>query len=76
MLATARDRQVRAAARLEEIYRLLRAGAARRSMELLLETELLEILAPEIVRSLKDDSDGEEAVLRRARFWGYLAALE
>jgi AcrR family transcriptional regulator len=45
-------------------------------MELLLETELLEILAPEIVKSVKDDSDGEEAVLRRARFWGYLAALD
>jgi poly(A) polymerase len=60
----------------EEFYRLLRAGAAKRSMELLLETELLEILAPEIVKSVKDDSDGEEAVLRRARFWGYLAALD
>ena len=60
----------------EEFYRLLRAGAAKRSMELLLETELLEILAPEIVRSLKDDSDGEEAVLARARFWGYLGALD
>jgi len=60
----------------EEFYRLLRAGAAKRSMELLLETELLEILAPEIVRSVKDDSDGDEAVLRRARFWGYLAALD
>jgi len=60
----------------EEFYRLLRAGAAKRSMELLLETELLEILAPEIVRSIKDDSDGDEAVLRRARFWGYLAALD
>ena len=55
---------------------MLRAGAAKRSMELLLETELLEILAPEMVRSLKDDSDGDEAVLRRARFWGYLAALD
>ena len=28
------------------------------------------------MRSLKDDSDGDEAVLRRARFWGYLAALD
>jgi poly(A) polymerase len=60
----------------EEFYRLLRAGAAKRSMELLLETELLEILAPEIVKSVKDDSEGEEVVLRRARFWGYLAALD
>ena len=60
----------------EEFYRLLRAGAAKRSMELLLETELLEILAPELVRGLKGEPDGEEAALRRARFWGYLAALD
>src|SRR3954470_6394784 len=37
----------------EEFYRLLRAGAARRSMELLLETEMLDLLAPEIARGLK-----------------------
>jgi poly(A) polymerase len=60
----------------EEFYRLLRAGAAKRSMELLLETELLEILAPELVRGLKGDAEGEEAVLARGRFWGYLAALD
>src|SRR6478752_9888001 len=60
----------------EEFYRLLRAGAAKRSMELLLETELLEILAPELVRGLKADADSEEAALHRARFWGYLAALD
>jgi poly(A) polymerase len=60
----------------EEFYRLLRAGAAKRSMELLLETELLEILAPELVRGLKGDAEGEEAVLGRGRFWGYLAALD
>ena len=56
----------------EEFYRLLRAGAAKRSMELLLETELLEILAPEIARGLKGEPDGEETALRRARLWGYL----
>src|SRR3954452_17289397 len=61
----------------EEFYRLLRAGAAKRSMELLLETELLEILAPEMVHGLKPDADAsEEAALHRARFWGYLAALD
>src|SRR4051812_5365262 len=61
----------------EEFYRLLRAGAAKRSMELLLETEMLEILAPELVRGLKPDADSsEEAALHRARFWGYLAALD
>src|SRR3954470_11119506 len=37
----------------EEFYRLLRAGAAKRSMEILLEAELLELLAPEIARGLK-----------------------
>ena len=54
----------------EEFYRLLRAGAAKRSMELLLETELLEILAPELVRGLKGDADADEAALRRARLLG------
>lgn len=37
----------------EEFYRLLRAAAARRSMELLLETELLDILVPELARALR-----------------------
>src|SRR3954468_9242551 len=37
----------------EEFYRLLRAGAAKRSMELLLETELPKILTPEMVPVLK-----------------------
>src|SRR5436190_3737962 len=60
----------------EEFYRLLRAGAAKRSMELLIETELLEILAPELVRGLKPDAETEEAALHRARFWGYMAALD
>src|SRR3954467_9392417 len=60
----------------EEFYRLLRAGAAKRSMELLLETDLLEILAPEVVRGLKAEEDAEAAALHRGRFWGYLAALD
>ncbi|HMF42514.1 MAG TPA: polynucleotide adenylyltransferase PcnB [Polyangia bacterium] len=60
----------------EEFYRLLRAGAAKRSMELLIETELLEILAPELVRGLKADGESEEAALHRGRFWGYMAALD
>jgi poly(A) polymerase len=60
----------------EEFYRLLRAGAAKRSMELLIETDLLELLAPELVKGLKADGDSEEAALHRARFWGYLAALD
>jgi len=60
----------------EEFYRLLRAGAAKRSMELLLETDLLEILAPELVRGLKAEDDPAAAGLHRGRFWGYLAALD
>src|SRR5215831_11029997 len=60
----------------EEFYRLLRAGAAKRSMELLVETELLELLVPEIARGLRGEPADAEAVLRRARLWGYLAALD
>jgi poly(A) polymerase len=58
----------------EEFYRLLRAGAAKRSIELLLETELMELLAPELVKMVKDESD--DAALRRSRFWAYLTALD
>ena len=41
----------------EEFYRLLRAGAAKRSMELLVETDLLDIFAPEIARGLMGEPD-------------------
>src|SRR4051794_14246366 len=70
----------------EEFYRLLRAGAAKRSMEILLEAELLELLAPELARALRDDpnaaSEGTDPATleivqrRRARLWAYLAALD
>jgi poly(A) polymerase len=60
----------------EEFYRLLRAGAARRSMELLVETDLLEIMAPEIARGLKGPPENDEAALRRSRLWAYLDALD
>jgi poly(A) polymerase len=60
----------------EEFYRLLRAGAAKPSMALLLETELLDLLAPDIARGLRGDSPDEETTRRRARLWGYLAALD
>jgi poly(A) polymerase len=60
----------------EEFYRLLRAGAAKRSMELLVGTELLDILAPELARALHGDSANDETTLRRSRLWGYLAALD
>jgi poly(A) polymerase len=58
----------------EEFYRLLRAGAAKRSMELLLETRLLEVLVPELASALRDDS--EEQRRRGTRFWAYLSALD
>jgi poly(A) polymerase len=65
----------------EEFYRLLRAGAAKRSMELLVETDLLEMLAPELARGLRPaDPSAEgptaEEALRRARLWAYLGALD
>jgi poly(A) polymerase len=60
----------------EEFYRLLRAGAAKRSMELLVETDLLELLAPELARGLKSPPADDEAALRRSRLWGYLGALD
>src|SRR5262249_42442039 len=69
----------------EEFYRLLRAGAAKRSMEILLQAELLELLAPELSRALRDDPAAtpepdpaklENIQRRRARLWAYLAALD
>jgi poly(A) polymerase len=60
----------------EEFYRLLRAGAAKRSVELLLGTELLDILAPELARALRGETTDLETALRRTRMWGYLAALD
>ena len=60
----------------EEFYRLLRAGAAKRSMELLLGTELLDILVPELARGLHGEAADEESAVRRSRLWGYLGALD
>jgi poly(A) polymerase len=60
----------------EEFYRLLRAGAAKRSMELLVGTELLDILVPELARALRGDDADAELSLRRSRLWGYLASLD
>jgi poly(A) polymerase len=60
----------------EEFYRLLRAGAGKRSVELLVETGLLKVLLPELDAALTSaDGDGETA-LRRSRLWAYLAALD
>jgi poly(A) polymerase len=60
----------------EEFYRLLRAGAAKRSMELLLETRLLDVLLPELASSLRDPGETDDNRRRNARFWAYLAALD
>jgi poly(A) polymerase len=60
----------------EEFYRLLRAGAAKRSMELLMETRLLEVLLPELATALRSDDTSPEIQRRNARFWAYLAALD
>lgn len=60
----------------EEFYRLLRAGAAKRSMELLLETQLLDGLIPEVARALRQAPENDDTRHRQARFWAYLAALD
>jgi poly(A) polymerase len=44
---------------LEEIYRLLRGGAARRSLELLSATGVLEILVPDVARLCGREGDHE-----------------
>lgn len=60
----------------EEFYRLLRAGAARRSFELLVETGLLEFLLPELATAWRNDDGGPELKARVERFWAYLRALD
>ena len=60
----------------EEFYRLLRAGAARRSFELLIETGLLEFLLPELAQAWSKDPEEPENKKRIALFWSYLRALD
>jgi poly(A) polymerase len=60
----------------EEFFRLLRAGAARRSFELLLGTGLLQVLAPDLARALQEEPVDEPGRIRLARFWAYLAAVD
>jgi poly(A) polymerase len=60
----------------EEFYRLLRAGAAKRSIELLVSTGLLEILAPELAAGLEGEPEDDESARRRQRLWAYLEALD
>jgi poly(A) polymerase len=70
---------------LEEIYRLLRGGAARRSMELLLETGVATTLAPELVAMFQGppwlegaaEGSGEDPLLAsRPRAWRVLDELD
>jgi poly(A) polymerase len=60
----------------EEFYRLLRAGAARRSFELLIETGLLEFLLPELAQAWSANGEDPEVKARIDRFWSYLRALD
>jgi len=45
---------------LEELYRLLRGGAARRSMELLIETGVMQVLIPELHARIASPATDEE----------------
>jgi poly(A) polymerase len=49
---------------LEEIYRLLRGGAAKRSLELLIETGVLEVLIPELAKRLRHDEAVSARLMR------------
>lgn len=60
----------------EEFYRLLRAGAARRSFELLMETGLLEFLLPELAQAWSKEEEDPEVKRRIQLFWSYLRALD
>jgi len=60
----------------EEFFRLLRAGGARRSFELLLGTGLLEVLSPDLAGALQQEPVDEQGRVRQARFWAYLAAVD
>lgn len=56
---------------LEETFKLLRSGHAARSVRVLQETEVLEVILPEIARYLEHGGEAEAALLDR-----YLAALD
>lgn len=66
----------------EELYKLLRGGAAKRAFELMLEADLFQHIWPAFV-SLYDESGGlhrptrdDPKDLPSALFWRYLAALD
>ncbi len=58
---------------LEELYRLLRGGAARRSMELMIETGVLALLVPELDRRLV--GEGSDTVVVK-QWWDGLDRLD
>ncbi len=60
----------------EEFFRLLRAGAAKRSVELLVQTGLLKVLLPDLEAFLTTLEIDDQHRLQRGRFWGYLGALD
>jgi poly(A) polymerase len=60
----------------EEFYRLLRAGAARRSFELLMETGLLEFLLPELAQAWRKEEEDPEVKRRIQLFWSYMRTLD
>jgi hypothetical protein len=60
----------------EEFYRLVRSGSAKRSLELLVETRLLDVLVPELAAALRSDRTDAEHRMRTTRFWAYVAALD
>jgi poly(A) polymerase len=71
----------------EELYKLLRGGAARRALELMMEANLFQHIWPAFVSLFDDTGEGEHAGLHRpirgeppelpsALFWRYLGALD
>jgi poly(A) polymerase len=59
---------------IEELLRMLRGGAARKSYQLMRELGVLEVVLPRIEQFL---ASGDDAVLEeRTRFWEYLEALD
>ncbi|PRP90466.1 Poly(A) polymerase I precursor [Enhygromyxa salina] len=70
----------------EELYKLLRGGSAKRSFELMLEADLLQHIWPAYVNLYSDPDSGEVGLRRPSRarppgqpialFWRYLAALD
>src|SRR5438045_499914 len=63
---------------LEEVYRLLRGGAARRSMELLLETGVAATLAPELIGMFgpSEGREPDELAAAREHAWRILDELD